>query len=76
MERAVGEVFDFNGAKLRVDDILDNSFCYGCYFYESGCPCDIDDHASYIGACLSVSRADGKNVIFVKVDNLLFPYLE
>ena len=25
MERKVGEVFDFNGVKLRVDDILDNS---------------------------------------------------
>ena len=34
MERAVGEVFDFNGAKLQVKDTGQKVSCDGCYFDE------------------------------------------
>ena len=32
MEKAVGEVFDFNGIKLRVQDAGYKASCNGCYF--------------------------------------------
>lgn len=33
MERAVGEVFDFEGVKLQVKYAGDNLSCCGCYFF-------------------------------------------
>ena len=72
MERAIGEIFDFDGVKLQVKDTRESCFCYGCYFYESGCTCDTTDHTNQVGACFRIHRADDKNVIFVEVegDNL------
>lgn len=32
MERKVGEVFDFNGVKLRVQDAGYKASCNGCHF--------------------------------------------
>ena len=67
MERAVGEVFGFNGVKLKVEDAGDSCFCYGCYFYECQCTCDTMDHTNQVGACFRIHRTDDKNVIFVEV---------
>lgn len=67
MERAVGEVFDFNGVKLQVKDTKDSYFCYGCYFYESKCTCDTMDRKKQVGVCFRIHRTDDKNVIFVEV---------
>lgn len=65
MERAIGEVFDFNGIKLQVKDTGQNIFCDGCYFKKSKHEClDADD----IGFCLGASRIDGRNVVFVEVE--------
>ena len=72
MERAIGEVFDFNDVKLQVKDIGDKACCDGCYFDEPKYKC-FDAHISgRIGVCSRLFRSDGKHVIFVKVegDNL------
>ena len=66
MERAIGEIFDFNGTKLQVKDTGKRISCDGCYFNEflirNGC-------GIYAGYCYGLFRSDGKNVIFVEVDN-------
>ena len=67
MERAVGEVFDFNGAKLQVKDIGDKACCDGCCFDESELKC-LDAH-NCTGSCHKSLRSDGKDVVFVEVNN-------
>ena len=67
MERAVGEVFDFNGVKLQVKDTGDSCFCYGCYFYKHNYPCDETHYTKQTGECFRIRRTDDKNVIFVEV---------
>lgn len=69
MERKVGEVFDSKGIKLQVKETVDSCFCFGCYFYESECTCDTEDHINQVGACFGIDRTDDKNVIFVEVKN-------
>ena len=67
MERAVGEVFDFNGAKLQVKDIGDKDCCDGCYFDEPKYKCF--DAYNCTGSCHKSLRSDGKDVVFVEFDN-------
>ena len=67
MERAIGEIFDFNGAKLQVKNTGDSSSCYGCYFNEPKRTCDGVRCTNQTGECFPFFRTDGKNVIFVEV---------
>ena len=67
MERAIGEIFDFNGAKLQVKDIGDKACCDGCYFDESEHKCF--DARNCTGSCHRSLRSDDKDVVFVEVDN-------
>lgn len=68
MERAVGEIFEFEGVKLQVKD-TENRCCFdGCYFcVYFYCPCYETHHKQLTGECYRVYRADGKDVIFVEV---------
>ena len=70
MERAVGEIFDFNGAKLQVKDTGDSCFCYGCYFNEPKRTCEGIIYKNQIGECFRPYRTDDKNVIFVEVKKI------
>lgn len=69
MERAIGEVFDFNGVKLQVKDAVRKISCNGCYFLNGykckgkGIDCKIQ-----IGKCFCNFRTDHKSVIFVEVN--------
>ena len=67
MERAIGEVFDFNGIKLRVQDAGYKASCNGCYFNGSICTNNEIKSIDQTGGCFRACRADGRNVIFVKV---------
>ena len=67
MERKVGEVFGFNDVKLQVKDIGKKACCDGCYFDESEHKC-FDAH-NCTGYCHRPFRSDGKNVIFVEVED-------
>ena len=68
MERAVGEIFEFEGVKLQVKDTGDRCCCDGCYFCVSFyCPCHETRYNQLMGECYRVYRADGKDVIFVEV---------
>lgn len=60
-ERKIGEVFDYDGKKLRVEEF--RSDCVGCFF-DGQCSKTIKETT---GACGSSIREDGKNVIFVDV---------
>ena len=60
-ERKIGEVFDYNGKKLRVEEF--RSDCVGCFF-DGQCSKTIKETT---GACGSSIRKDGKNVIFAEV---------
>ena len=67
MERAVGEIFDFNGIKLRVQDADYKASCNGCYFNGSICTNNEIKSIDQTGGCFRACRTDGRNVIFVKV---------
>ena len=57
MERAIGEVFEFEGKKLKV---VIGEGCGGCFFeYE---PCM--DIVSERGKCTKDHRKDDKSIIF------------
>lgn len=67
MKKAVGEVFGFNNVKLQVKDIGNKACCDGCYFDESEHK-RFDAH-NCTGSCHRSLRSDGKDVVFVEVDN-------
>ena len=62
MERKIGETFEFEGKKLQVKE-SEEGFCNFCFF-NSECK-NRNLHVS--GACDGAWREDGKNVIFVEV---------
>lgn len=63
--RKIGERFNYEGVTLEV---VEGKSCSGCYFKGT---CHYDDKASSAsGNCVSMSRADGKSVVFVPVDTL------
>lgn len=63
MEHNIGEVFEDNGIKLKVEKPTKG--CYGCCFW-SGMVCHKDENEE---SCGSKSRKDHNNIIFVKVNN-------
>ena len=71
MERKVGEVFDFNGVKLRVEESLRQYSCYGCYFYNTNSRhvCHDLNNRCRLSDCYGQFRSDGNDVIFVEVKN-------
>lgn len=68
MERAVGEIFEFEGVKLQVKDIGYRANCSGCslLWVCYGCLSD-RKNTDCIGNCNGLFRSDGISVIFVEV---------
>ena len=63
MERKIGEIFEYDGNKLRVE-ACENSECSNCYFAEL-CPnIDLD----IVGNCESTDRQDKSNVKFIAIE--------
>lgn len=62
-ERKIGETFEYEGKKLKVVE-TEGSTCYNCYFEDRDCDCDT---RKVLGACLSETRTDNKQVIFIEV---------
>lgn len=62
-ERKVGEVFEYQGKKLKVVETADN-LCFDCYFFD-GVNCQRTEREG--GECSDLKRADYKPVIFVEV---------
>lgn len=62
MERKIGEVFEYQGRKLKVVEAVDT--CKGCLFIDEDCNCE--DLYSAVGACSAISRTDKKPVIIVE----------
>lgn len=63
MERKIGEVFECDGVKLRVEKEI--RACNGCYFKNLIC----DTYKSIRGECQSASRSNG-GIIFVKIEDM------
>ena len=63
MERKIGEVFELDGVKLRVDEA--ESLCRGCYLFDIDVECT--DLRSIRGDCNIEHRTDEKDVIFTEV---------
>ena len=61
MERKIGETFEFEGKKIEVKAASNG--CDGCFLKEKCCI----DSADLLGRCGAGDRTDGKNVIFVDV---------
>ena len=68
MEKAVGEIFEFEGVKLQVKDTDRETSCNGCYFkkYLNSC-LDEESVINCMNRCCGIGRSDGKNVVFVEV---------
>ncbi len=64
MERKIGEVFEFDGKKLRVEKIKNGS-CTGCYLYDKSC----FNNKGVTGECVDDFREDNTDVIFKEVAN-------
>ena len=64
-ERKVGEVFEFEGHKLKVVADTDGHKCPKCFFYSRDCSLIRD----VTGYCLKEKRIDRKGVTFVEVND-------
>ena len=64
-ERKVGEVFEFEGHKLKVVADTDGRKCPKCFFYSRDCSLIRD----VTGFCLKEKRIDRKGVTFVEVND-------
>ena len=64
-ERKVGEVFEYEGHKLKVVADTDGRKCPKCFFYSRDCSLIRD----VTGYCLKEKRIDEKGVTFVEVKN-------
>ena len=62
MERGLGEIFEFEGKKLKV---VESDSCTCCHFNYT---CTEVDEIQ-LGKCLDTHREDGKNIVFKKVDS-------
>ena len=69
MERKIGEVFEYNGVRLKV---VEGEGCENCYFHKITplrYACKLSEHLHIHGNCGTV-REDGKSVQFVKVEDM------
>ena len=76
---AIGEVFDFEGHKLKVEEGINDS-CIGCFFdkckFDNGCNCGILLNKGVIPECIISNRVDKNSVIFKEIeDNYIFEEL-
>ena len=63
MERKIGEVFELDGVKLRVEREASNEYCDKCYFEYGYC----SEYVKYRGRCFSDYRTDNTDIIFTEV---------
>ena len=61
MEREIGETFEYDGVRLKVEA---GNACFGCYFLDEHKRCF--DKEEIVGRC-AYGRTDGTGVIFKKV---------
>ena len=66
MERKVGDVFNFNGIKLKVMR-TNNRLCDGCHFEQFDNKCWQINGIEDTGLCSGRFRSDKNDVIFVRV---------
>lgn len=64
MERKIGETFEYEGKKLRVEADKDSE-CKRCCLNES-CP---DINQKIIGECVNIHRQDKTSVVFVEIND-------
>ena len=62
MERKIGDTFEFEGKKLQVKESASNG-CDGCFFYMKCSSITM----GLSGECEVDARDDGKDVIFVEI---------
>ena len=63
MERKIGDVFELDGVKLRVEKA--ESWCEGCYLSDIYMECT--DLRNIRGDCSEVHRTDNTDVVFTEV---------
>ena len=65
-ERKVGEVFTYDGVRLKVVEGRNPLSCAGCYLYDEGYDCDVTALEA-LGFCADHDREDEKNVLFRQI---------
>lgn len=63
MERIVGDMFYFSGYTLRVKK-SESGTCFGCFFFDHGLSCYLEQIEEVKGVCIDSYRSDGNHVIF------------
>lgn len=68
MERKIGEVFEYNGVRLKV---VEEYYCDHCYFRDKheNEGCYRSEHTLVSGQCSEQRREDGKSVQFIEIKN-------
>lgn len=64
MERKIGEVFEFEGKKLKVEKAT-LGYCDGCYLSDGNCI----KYRNTTGECVNNYRSDETDVIFKDITN-------
>lgn len=70
MERKIGEIFELDGKKLKVEEAKIENECEGCILYhneELPYTCHNADVINIAGACSRTQRADKKDIIYTEV---------
>ena len=63
MERAIGEIFEIEGKKVKV--VKGYVLCNKCFFFKIPCPCRV--FMNIRGECVAEGREDNNYVYFVCV---------
>ena len=70
MERAIGEIFEYNGEWYQCVEELQTESCDGCTLFKNDEPCQ-----HKFGRCRRIERSDCKGTIFKKLEKVGEPYL-
>ena len=69
MERAIGEIFEYNGEWYQCVEELQTESCDGCTLFKNDEPCQ-----HKFGRCRRIERSDCKGTIFKKLEPVGDPY--
>ena len=69
MERAIGEIFEYNGEWYQCVEELQTESCDGCTLFKNDEPCQYK-----FGRCRRIERSDCKGTIFKKLETVSDPY--
>lgn len=68
MERKIGEIFDYEGIKLKVIEDVKTTSCVNAHCHFSYATVKCETFEKQIGSCQKKKRSDNINIHFEKVE--------